>query len=212
MTTKRIPYGIGNYKRLQESNSYYVDKTHYIPLIEAAPFYLFFIRPRRFGKTLWLSLLENYYDINEAENFAALFGDTYIAKNLTESCNSYLVMSFNFSMVNPNVKFVHQSFAEYGTIIVKNFLKRYPQFFNDKDYNEVLSASSVEGQLTELFDLVVRKKLKIYLFIDEYDNFANTILTTEGKQAYQDLTQGAGFFRYFFKALYGFQGGGLVSI
>ncbi|MFQ5616339.1 MAG: AAA family ATPase, partial [Anaerolineales bacterium] len=91
---KRIPYGIADFKRFRRDNAYYVDKTHFIPLLETAPYYLFFLRPRRFGKTLWLSVLENYYDINQKENFEGLFQGTYIGANPTEARNSYLVMSF----------------------------------------------------------------------------------------------------------------------
>jgi len=92
MTTKvlkRIPYGIGDYRRMRTENGYYVDKTHFIPLVEEAPLYLFCIRPRRFGKTLWLSLLQHYYDVNLEEEFETLFGDTYIGQNPTAERNSY---------------------------------------------------------------------------------------------------------------------------
>ena len=86
--TKRIPYGIADYRQIREANCYYVDKTHFIPLIEAAPYYLFCIRPRRFGKTLWLSLLRHYYDISLKDEFDALFGDTYIGAHPTAERNS----------------------------------------------------------------------------------------------------------------------------
>jgi hypothetical protein len=90
--TKRIPYGVADYRQMREDNGYYVDKTHFIPLLEAAPYYLFCIRPRRFGKTLWLSLLRHYYDVNLKDEFDALFGGTYIGEHPTPERNSYLIV------------------------------------------------------------------------------------------------------------------------
>lgn len=198
---KRIPYAIADYRRLREENAYYVDKTRFIPLIEAAPFYLFFIRPRRFGKTLWLTLLDYYYDVNEKENFAALFGDTYIGQHPTPDRNSYLTLTFNFADVNPMIEQVQASFTDHGTVVIHNFLDRYQSFFSDAERAEIREAAGVEPKLRRLFALVARKRLKLYLFIDEYDNFANTILTNAGEQAYRDLTHGGGFFRFFFNML-----------
>ena len=210
MTTKpikRIPYGIGDYRRMQEDNAYYVDKTHFIPLIEAAPYYLFCIRPRRFGKSLWLSLLQHYYDINLKDEFDALFGNTYIGQNPTDERNSYLVMFFNFAMVNPHVDAVQESFEDNSTVIIRNFLHRYARFFSDEEREDVLSASNTEQKLRRVFTYVADKRLKLYLLIDEYDNFANTILTKNGREAYQKLTHEDGFFRYFFNLLKGATGG-----
>ncbi|MCE7989750.1 MAG: hypothetical protein DYG89_52055 [Caldilinea sp. CFX5] len=198
---KRIPYAIADYRRLREENAYYVDKTRFIPLIEAAPFYLFFIRPRRFGKTLWLTLLDYYYDVNEKENFAALFGDTYIGQQPTADRNSYLTLTFNFADVNPMADQVQASFTDHGTVVIHNFLDRYQSFFNEQERAEIQEVATVEQKLRRLFALVARKRLKLYLFIDEYDNFANSILTTAGEQAYRDLTHGGGFFRFFFNML-----------
>lgn len=91
---KRIPYGVADYGRLRRENAYYVDKTRFIPLIEAAPLYLFCIRPRRFGKTLWLSVLQHYYDVNQTDHFDELFGDTDIGQQPTVERNSYLILFF----------------------------------------------------------------------------------------------------------------------
>lgn len=200
-TLKRIPYAIADYRRLREENAYYVDKTRFIPLIEAAPFYLFFIRPRRFGKTLWLTLLDYYYDVNEKETFAALFGDTYIGQHPTPDRNSYLTLTFNFADVNPMIDQVQASFTDHGTVVIHNFLDRYQPFFSDAERAEIREATGVEPKLRRIFALVANKRLKLYLFIDEYDNFANTILTNAGEQAYRDLTHGGGFFRFFFNML-----------
>ncbi|MBN1486614.1 MAG: AAA family ATPase [Anaerolineae bacterium] len=200
---KRIPYGVADYGRMKRQGMYYVDKTHFIPLIEAAPFYLFLIRPRRFGKSLWLSVLQHYYDVNHQQNFETLFGDTYIGTHPTEERNSYLILAFNFAVVNPDVRYVHDSFDGYGRQVVKNFLSRYTAHFTPDEAQHILEYSTADAQLRQLFFYAAEKKLRIYLLVDEYDNFANTILTTQGETAYQELTHGGGFFRYFFNLLKG---------
>jgi len=199
--TKRIPYGIADYRRMKQDNMYYVDKTRFLPLIEAAPYYLIFIRPRRFGKSLWLSLLDYYYDVNERETFAALFGDTWIGAHPTPERNSYLTLTFNFSAVNPDVRQVQESFENHGKSIMGNFLRRYAAFFDPQELSEIMAFSDTTSRLQELLIRMSMKGLQLYLLIDEYDNFANTILTTAGEGAYRDLTHGAGFFRYFFNLL-----------
>ncbi len=211
-TVKRIPYGVADYRRLREGNGYYVDKTRFIPLLEAQPYYLFLIRPRRFGKTLWLSVLQHYYDINLQDEFEALFGGTYIGANPTAERNRYLVMVFNFALVNPETGNVQESFAENGRSVVQDFLIRYERFFPETVAQDILATPRLEDQLRRLFFHATRERLPIYLLIDEYDNFANTILTQEGENAYHTLTHGAGFFRFFFSLLKGATGGQISGL
>lgn len=210
--TKRIPYATADYGRLRQDNSYYVDKTRFIPLLEAAPYYLFCIRPRRFGKSLWLSVLQHYYDVMRKEEFAALFGDTYIGMNPTPERNSYLVMFFNFALVNPASDAVQESFEENGRLVVDVFLERYKAFFSAEEHQDIQSSLNTEGRLRRIFSHCGKKQLKTYLLIDEYDNFANTILTTEGQAAYHHLTHGSGFFRFFFNLLKGATGGQISGL
>jgi hypothetical protein len=209
---KRIPYGVADYGRLRRENAYYVDKTHYIPRIEAAPFYLFCIRPRRFGKSLWLSVLQHYYDVNQADNFDLLFGETYIGQHPTPDRNSYLILFFNFALVNPAVDKVEASFEANGREEIGSFLRRYAQFFSEAERQSIMEAANVESQLRRIFTYATEKQLKIYLLIDEYDNFANTILTTHGQKAYHELTHGSGFFRYFFNLLKGTTAGQIAGL
>ena len=209
---KRIPYGIADFGRMQRENAYYVDKTHFIPLLEAAPFYLFCIRPRRFGKSLWLSILQHYYDINRADAFEELFGDTYIGQNPTAERNSYLIIFLNFSMVNPALDRVEGSFESNGSNEVDSFLRRYKQFFTDEEVQKVQDGPNLENKLRQIFTFASEKSLKIYLLIDEYDNFTNTILATEGKDACHELTHGTGFFRHFFNLLKGATGGQITGL
>jgi len=198
---KRIPYGLADYGRMREDNSYYVDKTRFIPLLEAQPYFLFMIRPRRFGKSLWLSVLQHYYDINRKDEFDALFGGTYIGEHPTAERNSYLLMFLNFAAVNPELDKVQASFEDNGRAVVEDFLIRYRAYFDIEKQREILAVPTLEGQLRRIFFHAQREKLKVYLLIDEYDNFSNTILATVGEQAYHNLTHGGGFFRHFFNLL-----------
>lgn len=200
---KRIPYALADYRRMREDNAYYVDKTRFIPLIEAAPYYLFCIRPRRFGKTLWLTLLDYYYDINEKENFDALFGDTYIGQQPTAARNSYLTLAFDFATVNPDSTIVRQSFQNHLTSVIEKFMQRYHDFFSVVEHRDIAAVHAAEQKLYRIFSYSANKRLKLYLFIDEYDYFMNTILLEEGEQVYRNLTQSSSFLCYFFNLLKG---------
>ena len=122
---KKIPYGISNYGRILEKNCFYLDKTMYLPLLENAGDYLFFIRPRRFGKSLFISMMEAYYDVYYKDRFDELFDATFIHKNPTPEKNAYLVLKFDFSQVNPNPDKVENSFLTHVRIKVNSFLKKY---------------------------------------------------------------------------------------
>ena len=209
---KRIPYGIGDYGRLRAENGYYVDKTHFIPLIEVSPLYLFCIRPRRFGKSLWLSLLQHYYDINLKGDFDTLFGDTYIGQNPTADRNSYLVLSLNFAVVNPDLEYLQPSFETHIKLLINGFLDKYHQYFTEDERQAITLHQQAANRLQQIFFYVGVKGLKLYLFIDEYDNFANTILTKNGRGAYRELTHEDGFFRYFFNMLKGGTGGPISGL
>lgn len=209
---KRIPYGLADYRRMRQDNSYYVDKTHFIPLLEAQPYFLFLIRPRRFGKSLWLSVLQYYYDVNHKADFAALFGGTYIGDHPTPERNNYLILFLNFAVVNPDLRYIEASFEDNGRALVEDFLIRYASYFDAAQSQEILALPTFEAQLRRIFLHANREQLKIYLLIDEYDNFANTILTTAGQEAYHTLTHGGGFFRYFFNLLKGATAGQLAGL
>ncbi len=198
---KKIPYGQAEFGSLRSRNCYYVDKTHFIPILEASSQYIFFIRPRRFGKSLWLSVLQYYYDINDKDRFEDMFKGTYIFDHPTAERNSYLMMAFNFAGVNPDIRYVEESFEENSRTMIEDFLLRYEQFFTSTEQEKILSLNRTEHRLRELFTRIARKRLKLYMFIDEYDNFANTILSTVGKKEYEKLTHAQGFFRFFFNML-----------
>jgi hypothetical protein len=203
MQIKKLPYGDADFGKIIQNNMLYVDKTKYIHTLEDLSNFIFIIRPRRFGKSLWINLLQYYYDINLKDYFSELFKETSIGKHPTPNKNSYLTISFNFAMVDPAVDRVLIAFQRYIDRIINDFLERYKQYFDSNKISEILSYPSIDQKLQELFLYCSRQKLKVYMFIDEYDNFTNTIFTTSGKKEYLNLTQGEGAFRYFFNLLKG---------
>lgn len=198
---KRIPYGIGNYAELVEKNCYFVDKTPYIALLEGVqnPVYL---RPRRFGKSLFCSLLRWYYDINAAPRFAELFGNTWIGQQPTGNQNRYMVLGLNFSTIvtGPTFQEIEHSFK----VQVNNSLSLlgalYPTLLAGMP--TIHLERPVADNLTILLDHVQQNKLPpIYITIDEYDNFANQLITGNKDYLYSLLTADDSFFKAFFKAL-----------
>jgi hypothetical protein len=200
---KKIPYGISSYKTIRQQNAYYVDKTSFIPQLETAGDFLFLIRPRRFGKSSLLSVLEGYYDIARADEFDNLFNGTYIHEHPTAEKNAYLILKFNFSQVDPDVEQVESSFKNHVRNCFFFFGQKYQAFFDDRYFKMMDSHEEPHQQLEFLLNYAGFKGLKVYVLIDEYDNFTNTILTTVGQNHYQKLTHGAGFFRFFFNILKG---------
>ncbi|KPA12520.1 hypothetical protein MHK_007273, partial [Candidatus Magnetomorum sp. HK-1] len=200
---KKIPYGDSDYGKIIKNNMYYVDKTKYIHELEALSNYIFLIRPRRFGKSLWINLLQYYYDSNRKDQFNELFKDTFVGQNPTPNKNQYLTLAFNFAMVDPSVDRVQEDFQSYVESILEDFLIRYQNCFDKSFISELKSYQRVNKKIQKLFLYCARQQLKVYMFIDEYDNFTNTILTTSGKKEYVKLTQGEGAFRYFFNLLKG---------
>ena len=119
---KALPYGISDFPRVMREDYYYVDKTRFIEMLERQPPYLFLIRPRRFGKSLFLAMLEAYYSIDYADRFGELFGELYIGQHPTERHNRYMVLRFNFSEVSSKLETVERSFSEYCCMVMKNFM------------------------------------------------------------------------------------------
>ena len=203
---KDIPYGIADYELIRGENYYYVDKTPYLQTLKKAGRYLFFIRPRRFGKSLFLSVMEAYYDVFYKERFEEFFKGTWIYDHPTDERGRYLVLSLNFSVVEPDPGKLETSFHNHIQDTAVAFIQRYsdPLSANrDMDYftEKIKYSRSATDILSTLLNLCEGAQQKLYVIIDEYDNFANTILSTVGEDAYRDLTHGPGFFRSFFNAL-----------
>ena len=171
---KKLPYGISDYERLVENDYYYVDKTKYIELLEniAEP-YIMFLRPRKFGKTLFTSTLENYYDIKKVEKFKNLYGETYIGKNPTKLKNSYHILKFNFSGIDTaNEESTIKGFKNEVASSINLFVEKYGLDFYINREDE---AENILDNLIKAFS-IQRVEEKIYVIIDEYDHFANELL------------------------------------
>ena len=200
---KKIPYGLTDFERIRREDYYYVDKTRYIEEVERAGSYIFLMRPRRFGKSLFLDVLYDYYDVNRAEKFDEIYGGTYIHSHATPDRGKYMVMKFNFSIVNPDPKMVDESFNQIALNAIEYFIWDYQQYLPADTLQIVMESKRCDLALNKLMDIVKKNcDLGIYIMIDEYDNFANTLLSYD-EEGYRTLTHGTGFFRLFFNILKG---------
>lgn len=196
---KRIPYGMMNFIDVREDNCYYVDKTHYIPLIENANKYFFYIRPRRFGKSLTISMLHHYYNILEADKFEKWYGDLYIGKHPTPERNSYLIIYLNFAVVNAELNSYRQSLDAHCNTEFNFFCDVYAQYLPEGIKEEMNKKKGAVEQLDYLYKECVKTNQQIYLFIDEYDHFTNKILSEPScLEDYKSETHGTGYLRSFF--------------
>ncbi len=199
---RRIPYGVANFYDIRKKNRLYVDKTRFIRMLEEYD-YVFFIRPRRFGKSCWVSVLENYYDRNQADQFEFFFSGLDIGLKPTEERNHYIVIRFDFSVMHNAVETLEESFERYGARILDDMCLRYPDLFPHEATQKILSPPKLTDKMDELFLHAKRHHIPLYVLIDEYDNFANTVLSHHGQTAYHQFTHGDGFYRNFFAALKG---------
>lgn len=198
---KKIPYGISNFEQLITQNYLYIDKTKSIELLENEAPYQFFIRPRRFGKTLFLSMLENYYDILKKDDFERLFSGLYIGKNPTYNRNQYLVLMLDFSTIiieQGKEKFI-KSFDEVIIADVRKFLKKYEHILEYTDVD--LYGTSASAAIKYAADIVEFHGQKMFIIIDEYDNFANNLISMGDRKFYYELLTGEGYVRSFYKTL-----------
>ncbi len=202
---KKIPYGISDFKSLIEDNYLYVDKTKYIKELEkVGSKYLFFIRPRRFGKSLLLSTLAHYYDLNNKNCFNDLFGDLYIAENPSELKTSYMILQLNFSALNTDSKEELMNSFRLTLInaIINNLHKYKNIFINIKEIEENISEIKDIKAIFEYFLKEVKNiGKKIYLIIDEYDHFANDIIAMGDSKFYKDIVHATGFVRDFYETV-----------
>ena len=196
---KRIPYGMMNFIDVREDDCYYVDKTHYIPLIENANKYFFYIRPRRFGKSLTISMLHHYYNILEADKFEKWYGDLYIGKHPTPERNSYLIIYLNFAVVNAELNSYRQSLDAHCNTEFNFFCDVYAQYLPEGIKEEMNKKKGAVEQLNYLYKECIKTNQQIYLFIDEYDHFTNKILSEPScLEDYKSETYGTGYLRSFF--------------
>lgn len=198
---KKIPYGMTNFESIISDNYYYVDKTHYIALVEDTSRFFFFVRPRRFGKSLFLNMLGIYYDINKQDKFEEIFGGLYIGKHPTPNRNKYLVLKLNFSSVATTLEQLEQKFNAYCKMVMRAFAKDNSHLLGEDIVEELEKYDTADEVLGFLCLSAQNKRLKMYLILDEYDNFANNILVDYGNERYHSITHGNGFFRGFLKVV-----------
>ena len=199
---KRIPYGMMNFVAVREDDCYYVDKTRFIEKVEAANKFFFFIRPRRFGKSLTLSMLRHYYDINAADKFERLYGDLYIGQHPTPNRNKYLIIYLNFAVINADLGNYRSSLDAHCNTEFTMFCRRYSHLLPSCCLEEMQKEEGAVKQLDYLYKTCNDAGLKIYLFIDEYDHFTNHILSDAARlDEYKSETHGTGYLRTFFDTI-----------
>lgn len=199
---KRIPYGMMNFAVIRRDDCYYVDKTRFIPMIEEADKFFFFIRPRRFGKSLTVNMLQHYYDILAKDKFDALFGDLYIGKHPTHDRNSYLVLYLNFSGIVGELHNYRKGLDAHCQTMFDYFCDIYADYLPKGIKEELDKKEGAVEQFEYLFTECNKTNQRIYLFIDEYDHFTNAILSDiESLHRYTDETHGEGYLRAFFNKI-----------
>ena len=196
----QIPYGWADFEAMRRERTLYVDKTRFLHDLEQERF-AFLIRPRRFGKSCWVALLESYYDRNRADRFEAIFGGTDIARRPTPNRHRYVILRFDFSAFDDTLETLRERFETYCLIKLRGALERNRDLFPEPVIDRILSHPSIDGKLNQLFEYTGGQNIPLYVLIDEYDNFANTILAHRRAEAYESFTHGGGFYRTFFATL-----------
>ena len=192
MKLKKIPYGLSDFKRIKTENYYFIDKTKYIEEIEAEADFLFFLRPRRFGKSLTIAMLEAYYDVYYKSQFNDIFKDTYILEHPTEEKSKYYILKFDFSAVD--ITDYKNSFRVNLIIVINNFIDRYDMKLAFEDNNPI-------NKLNELLAECKKLQLPLYILIDEYDNFVNKLLVSDMNSYENIVTDKEAFYKEFFTML-----------
>ncbi len=195
-----IPYGWADFEAMRRERTLYVDKTRFLHDLEQER-HAFLIRPRRFGKSCWVALLESYYDRTRADRFEAVFAGTDIARRPTANHHRYVILRFDFSAFDDTPETLRERFETYCFIKLRSALERNRDLFPEPVIDRILAHPSIDGRLNELFDYTGEQNISLYVLIDEYDNFANTILAYRGAEAYESFTHGGGFYRSFFATL-----------
>ena len=200
---KELPYGVSNFVTIVEENIYYVDKTMYIPMLENEARNLFFIRPRRFGKSLFLGMLQAYYDCRTKDKFEQWFGKLWIGQHPTPNQGRYQVLHLDFSQVGGRIEKLEENFDSYCRVVFDSFVDIYEDYYTDDFVKKVRSAATAVDKLTLINDESKKYEYPLYLIIDEYDNFTNTVLNEQGEDVYWSITHAEGFYRDIFKKFKG---------
>ena len=202
LQVKQVPYGVADFATVIEQNLYYVDKTMFIPELEKQPRNLFFIRPRRFGKSIFLSMLYSYYDCAQSHKFQSLFGNLWIGQHPTPLQGKYQVLFLDFSQITGNIDKLETKFNSYLSINLDAFIRQYSEYYQ-AEMEEILAQEDFEEKMELIFKAAKAHQYHLYLIIDEYDNFTNVILNERGEKVYHAITHADGFYRDVFKKFKG---------
>ena len=200
----KLPYGISNFKMLREMGYFYQDRSQFLSLLDSQPtLYHLFLRPRKFGKTLFLSMLDYYYGIEHKGSFEQLFGDLFIGKNPTAQANSFLILRLDFSAIDSSsFENTYAGFRRNVLSAARDFISRYPDLFNSKIIEEIEQETMPESILKSITDALKQQKTKhkIFLLVDEYDQFANELLSFN-QTNFKDSIGRNGFVRKFYETV-----------
>ncbi len=200
---KQVPYGVSDFQVVRRDDLYYVDKTMYLPLLEDEARYLFFIRPRRFGKSIFISMLKAYYDVRLKDKFEETFGNLWIGQHPTPLQGKFQVLYLDFSQVGGNLENLEENFYDYLDVELNGFIRDYRDYYDEETIAQVRGGDSATKKLATIFNAAKSKSYSLYLIIDEYDNFTNTVLNELGEDVYRKITHAEGFYRDIFKKFKG---------
>ena len=195
---KRLPVGISDFKTLQRSHKYFVDKTKYLPLLEEISNFLFLIRPRRFGKSLFLSMVADYFDCAN-KDIESEYKGTWIESHPLESKGKFQILQFDFSQVLDKIENLEDDFNTYCCSCLNQFIQKYQDYYTPDTVEWALAATTSKDKINILAKEAKERGYHLYLIIDEYDNFTNTVLNELGKDTYHNMTHSSGFYRSAFK-------------
>lgn len=196
---KGIPYGVSRFEQVRRDNRYYVDKTMYLPLLEETGDFLFLVRPRRFGKSLFVSMMRCYYDMAQADRFDTLFDGLWIKAHPTPTKNAFQMIYFDFSIANVGMGTLRENLNNYICIVLDRFIETYRTCYDEAFCEKVKASDDAGEKLREIDAKAHALNYPLYLIIDEYDNFTNVILSEKGADVFQKLTHTSGFYREYFK-------------
>ena len=200
---RQIPYGVSDFRAVREQNLYYVDKSMYLEKLENQSRTLFLIRPRRFGKSLFLNMMRLYYDKAAAGDFDSLFGDLYIGQHPTPLRSHYQVLYMDFSRVTGNIDELPRKFNSYCCGRLDDFIDTYRDDYPEDGVKKVLESKDFVEKINFVNNMAMKYRIPLYLFIDEYDNFTNVVLNEHGEEIYHQMTHASGFYREVFKLFKG---------
>ena len=197
---KRLPYGISGFKELREKDRYCVDKSMYLPKLEMAGDFLFLIRPRRFGKSVFLSMMHAYYDMEAQDQFDTLFDGMWIKEHPTELRGKFQVVYLDFSQAVSGLDNMEEQFHKYCALKLISFADTYAKYYGD-DFVAMVKSLYPDSHLQMVYicDEAKKRGIPLYLILDEYDNFTNDVLSEKGQAVYHALTHATGFYREVFK-------------